>query len=223
MINNIILIAVSFGVPAIFLVGYFIYKPKNILKISKVVAITLLLLELFRFFYNAFLQDAGAMGAITSNNLTFSFISFMIVLGLFGTFGSNKFSKICSQVFNYCVLIPLILSLFNSSLYIFPSDTHMVISALYFLESGLIISLYVLSLLNMSKTPNKPSIIHVIISMVFALVYMLASVLIHYYWDQVPFNIMFLIAILTGVVSSIIPFFLNLLVYKLIKETNEDI
>ena len=131
MINSLILVIVSIFVPFFIILGTKIYKVNNINKVYKWLAISILVLELIKFFTNASFYDK----AITPpQDLKFSYISFLVVFILFSVFNKGKVGKFFKSITIYTSLIPLIFGLCTNRVYMNPLDTYYIIPATYYLE-----------------------------------------------------------------------------------------
>ena len=106
MINNILLVVFTLCIPVILFVSLFLYKKDNLEKVNKVIIIVTLALELIRFFYNASFYDKAKT---PSGELTFSFITFFIVFGLFASFNKGNLGIFFKRITSYTFLIPMAL------------------------------------------------------------------------------------------------------------------
>ena len=115
MINNILLVVFTLCIPVILFVSLFLYKKDNLEKVNKVIIIVTLALELIRFFYNASFYDKAKT---PSGELTFSFITFFIVFGLFASFNKGKLGIFFKRITSYTFLIPMFFAIFAPRVYL---------------------------------------------------------------------------------------------------------
>lgn len=148
MIDIAVLILTCSFVPFIVLFGIKIYSYTNYSKVFKGLTLTLLGLELLRFFYTASLYEKAVMPA---NDVSFSFISVLCMIALFAAFNSGKTGKTCGKILIVLSLVPIVFSLFNAEIYNNTEDIYAVTKALYFVEAGLIIALALIKCRTESK------------------------------------------------------------------------
>ena len=114
MFDILSLIIISIFIPAIIVGGTKLYKCNNIQKVIKIFAIIFFALELFRFFYNArFYPDAKTYAP----NLKFSYMAVYVIMMLFAAFNNGKLGEFLKKAVILTSLIPLILGLFNPTIY----------------------------------------------------------------------------------------------------------
>ena len=90
------------------------------------------------------------------------FVPFFIILGtkIYKVNNINKVYKFFKNITIYTSLIPLIFGLCTNRVYMNPLDTYYIIPATYYLESGLIIGLASLFILNLEEVNYKNELIN---------------------------------------------------------------
>ena len=213
MINSLILVIVSIFVPFFIILGTKIYKVNNINKVYKWLAISILALELIKFFTNASFYDK----AITPpQDLKFSYISFLVVFILFSVFNKGKVGKFFKNITIYTSLIPLIFGLCTNRVYMNPLDTYYIIPATYYLESGLIIGLASLFILNLEEVNYKNELINALYSLGIWAIYIGIMIGTKYYWklDAITYDLSFYLSIFLSILSIPIAYLAIYLINK---------
>lgn len=168
--------------PIIIINGMKYYKIR-IDKSAKVLAYILLGCELFRFFYTAQFYERAYMPA---DKVTFTFITFSVVIVLFAALNKSCFGKICKTLVVYTSLIPIIMALIYPHIYINEYDTYAVCKALYFAETGIIISVAILFMKDEIKKINIKSLLF---SLAFVFIYIFANAMRNIFWiPNMQFN-----------------------------------
>lgn len=137
--NTLFLVLISVFVPIIVFAGVKIYRAKNLRKLIIGLTITLLVLEILRFFCNAILyKDAVTPKA----DMKFGITTIMCILALFATFNKSKFSvDVLRPIFVLASLGPVIIGMFNLNSYVNTLDVNGVCKAFYMLECGFILAI----------------------------------------------------------------------------------
>ena len=140
IVNIIILLVVAAFVPTITLVGYHYYKTKSVKRLNIILVLLLLGLELVRFFYNA---ASYPEAKVPSGSLTFTFVTFAVVISLFAVFAENRVGHFFRKLNVLTALVPVILAASLTHITNLPNDDFTVMKALYMVEAGLYITLAV--------------------------------------------------------------------------------
>lgn len=202
MVKLILLIFISFCVPVIGIVGlktYGIKKDKSL----KIIAISLLVLEIFKFFYNASLYENGATPI---ESLSFSIITLLVVTTLFGAFGNQKLQKTFANLSAYCSVVPIILAIFNHSVYEVGEDTHAMLTGMYFLQTGL---LMIFSVLHFSGNKDFP-LSDIVYPVIFLGFFLGLTAFTNYCWTT---NFLFTQDTITNVLMMICILFMPVTIY----------
>lgn len=142
MMDYVSIIVISLFVPILVLGGAKLYGYKNNEKLLKAFAITLLAVDLLRFFYNAKLF---ANATTPANELRFSYLTIYSVMVMFSAFASGKLGAFFKTAVAYTSLIPFIIAIFNPAIYTNSLDNFSVVKACYFVECGLALLVGILS------------------------------------------------------------------------------
>lgn len=208
MLDNILLVLTSIFIPFIILISLRLYNYKNDQKLSKILIIITLSLELFRFFYNASFYDKAKT---PSGYLTFSFITFLIVFGLFAIFNHTKLKVFFKKVFALTCLIPTTFALFASRVYESeivdgkPLDTYTVLPCLYFIECGLLITIGIIFIKQMISDNVKSISFSMLYGILVYVLYTLVSIATKFAWEiQYDFDINFYLSIGCSLLSIIV-------------------
>lgn len=187
MLNMILLILSAVLIPVIGYSAIKTYEPKYTYKSAlKGLIISLLVVALFRFFYSASLYENAFLPA---KELTFSYLSLLIIFGLIAVFNKDKYGQFFEKLFVLTALIPAIFPLFATRIYLNPEDVHFVTTALYFVETGLVTTIALFMLL--SKKINF-TYKDVLISAGVFLSYMVVAILLNFGWRlEIPFDFKF--------------------------------
>ena len=127
----------------IFILGLKHFKKDNIYAL-KFLAVTILMLEIFKFFYNA---STFARGTTPAQYLPLTIVTLISVAAMFGAFKSDG-SKLGAPMRSLVVLtalVPLILVAFNDTAWYRPHDMTEgvqigMVAAIYFVQCGLILA-----------------------------------------------------------------------------------
>lgn len=174
-------------------------------------------LELFRFFYTAQFYQRAYMPA---DKVTFTFLTFSLLACLFATFNKNKLGCLSKTIFTFTALAPIIIALLYPHVYTNELDEYAVVKALYFVESGITLTI---ALMFLKEEISKVSMKSIIFSISFVAIYIFANVMRNIYWipsmsfDLKWFLCMGLIILSTGLVYGITFF----LAKKDLKKINE--
>lgn len=211
MLNNILLIVTSIFIPFMILISLRLYNYKNDQKLTKILIIITLSLELFRFFYNASFYDKAKT---PSGYLTFSYITFLIVFGLFAIYNHNKLGVFFKKVFSFTCLIPTFFALFASRVYesekevegvLTSLDTYSVLPCLYFIECGLLITIGVVFIRQLVFESVKSLSFSLLFSVLVYVLYTLISIATKFAWEiQYNFDINFVLSITVSLITIII-------------------
>ena len=212
LIDLIALIVITAFVPLMVFIGAKLHSYKNYDKLLKAFAITLLAVDLFRFFYNA---KFYANATTPANELRFSYLTIYSVIVMFSAFSSGNIKKFFSQATLYTALIPIVIGVFNPKVFVNALDTHAVLKALYFIESGIAVLVAILCLINNKEISSVKSLVAPIIS--FAVYFVFYSLAIHFWNFGYEFNLTFLLTLVISLVSIAVVYGITLLI-KCIKK-----
>lgn len=200
MITKLIFVVTCLFIPFFIILGVKLYKTKNISKVQKVLAIVVFAIGLFRFFYNAKLYYSQPDNhSPIASDLTFSFISLLSVLILFGAFNKQKFGKTLNYITIFSSLIPLIFGLIcdrpftNSS----SLDEFYVLPATYYLQTSLLITYACIEMMELKKKVKLLNLFYVaLISLGLWVLYVVLMVATNYYWKlNISYNVEFYLSI----------------------------
>ena len=178
-------------------------------KSLKVLTYILLGFELFRFFYTAQFYNRAYLPA---DKVTFTFLTFSVVVALFATFNKSKFGEVCKTLLVFTALAPTIIALFYPHVYTNDLDTYAVTKALYFAENGILITMAVLLIKDEISKVNKNSLLY---SLGFTFVYIFANIMRNIYWfPNMQINLIWYLCMGFIVLSVCLSF----IVYFLIKK-----
>lgn len=200
MFDSLFLILISIFVPIIVFTGFKIFKCTNYQKILNVLSIVLLALEILRFFYSTtFYTDAET----PKEDLKFGIITILSIFSLFATFNNSKIKDSLRSIFVLVSLSPIILGLFDPSIYINSLDVNGVCKAMFMVQCGLTLAIalfYVLD--NLKINP-----LNILWSVIFILIYVGINSLTIWYWKMnTEFNLLWYMSYLTVVISIAIMF-----------------
>lgn len=217
MIDIISLFLIVIFVPLIVLVGVKLYKPKDLRKLFIAFSITLLAIELLRFFVNAsFYENA----VVPSQDLKLSFVTFLSVIVFFAVFNKGKIGNILKNIFVLTSICPIIIALFNKNVYFSTLDTYGLIKALYFLECGVVILLTILFVLDSKESLN---LLQLGFGCIFALGYVFVNFLANYFWTtNVKFDGLWFAQMAVLVVSVGVVYLLLYIVKKFCKKSVKE-
>lgn len=216
MINNILLVVFTVCIPLILFISLYLYKKDNFEKVNKILIISTLVLELIRFFYNASFYDKAKT---PSGELTFSFITFFIVFGLFSSFNKGKVGLFFKRVTSFTFLIPMFFAIFAPRVYLALAkdeagnslDIYAVENAIYFVECGLVSSFGLINLYLNRKENLKFHMFSLLFSFSVYALYTLISIGTKYAWDiQYDYDLNFYLSIFVSLLSIFIPFIYTL-------------
>ncbi len=209
MIDVLCLFLIVIFVPIIVLVGIKIYNPNSYKKLLVAFAITMLGIELLRFFVNASFYESAI---VPSNDLKLSFVTFLCVIVFFGIFNKSKFGETCKNIFILTSLNPIIVALFNSKVYLSPFDNYGLIKALYFLECGFVVLLAILFVLD-KKEEIKP--LQMLYSIIFVLGYAVVNFMANYFWKtDIKFNWLWFLQMSVLIISTTFVYLIYYLLRK---------
>ena len=200
MFDSLFLILISIFVPIIVFTGFKIFKCSNYQKFLNVLSIVLLALEVLRFFYSTtFYTDAET----PKEDLKFGIITILSIFSLFATFNNSKIKDSLRSIFVLVSLSPIILGLFDPSVYINSLDVNGVCKAMFMVQCGLTLAIalfYVLD--NLKINP-----LNILWSVIFILIYVGINALTIWYWKMnTEFNLLWYMSYLTVVISIAIMF-----------------
>lgn len=200
MFDSLFLILISIFVPIIVFTGFKIFKCSNYQKFLNVLSIVLLALEILRFFYSTtFYTDAET----PKEDLKFGIITILSIFSLFATFNNSKIKDSLRSIFILVSLSPIILGLFDPSIYINSLDVNGVCKAMFMVQCGLTLAIalfYVLD--NLKINP-----LNILWSVIFILIYVGINALTIWYWKMnTEFNLLWYMSYLTIVISIAIMF-----------------
>lgn len=213
MFDILALILLSVFVPLIILVGTKLYNYKNYQKLIKVFAIILFAVDLFRFFYNArFYAKATTPVA----DLKFSYLAVYSIMMLIATFNNGKLGNFFKKAVVLTSLMPIVLGIFNPTIYTSALDGYAVLKACYFVESGLSVALAILICKSGSvKIGLKNTIWGALVACGYALINFLSI----YFWaTNYTINLMWYMQMLACIASV---FVVYLVYYLISKKTNK--
>lgn len=177
MFDSLFLILISIFVPIIVFTGFKIFKCSNYQKFLNVLSIVLLALEILRFFYSTtFYTDAET----PKEDLKFGIITILSIFSLFATFNNSKIKDSLRSIFVLVSLSPIILGLFDPSIYINSLDVNGVCKAMFMVQCGLTLAIalfYVLD--NLKINP-----LNILWSVIFILIYVGINSLTIWYWKM---------------------------------------
>ncbi|MGM9859048.1 MAG: hypothetical protein ACI311_07395 [Bacilli bacterium] len=222
MLNSILLIVTSIFIPVIIFYSLYLYKYKNNHKVSRILIISSLSIELFRFFYNASFYDKAKT---PSGYLTFSFITFLIIFGLFAVFNTAKLGTFFKRVFSYSFAIPTLFAIFAPRVYLSQQvevegtlkylDTYSVLPCLYFIECGLLITLGIIFLTEFSSYDIKKHSISLVFALAIYVVYTGISIGTKFTWEiEYNFDLNFYLSVFIPVLSMFIIYIISILLSK---------
>lgn len=200
MFDSLFLILISIFVPIIVFTGFKIFKCTNYQKFLNVLSIVLLALEILRFFYSTtFYTDAET----PKEDLKFGIITILSIFSLFATFNNSKIKDSLRSIFVLVSLSPIILGLFDPSIYINSLDVNGVCKAMFMVQCGLTLAIalfYVLD--NLKINP-----LNILWSVIFILIYVVINALTIWYWKMnTEFNLLWYMSYLTVVISIAVMF-----------------
>ena len=200
MFDSLFLILISIFVPIIVFTGFKIFKCTNYQKFLNVLSIVLLALEILRFFYSTtFYTDAET----PKEDLKFGIITILSIFSLFATFNNSKIKDSLRSIFVLVSLSPIILGLFDPSIYINSLDVNGVCKAMFMVQCGLTLAIalfYVLD--NLKINP-----LNILWSVIFILIYVGINSLTIWYWKMnTEFNLLWYMSYLTVVISIAVMF-----------------
>lgn len=200
MFDSLFLILISIFVPIIVFTGFKIFKCSNYQKFLNVLSIVLLALEVLRFFYSTtFYTDAET----PKEDLKFGIITILSIFSLFATFNNSKIKDSLRSIFVLVSLSPIILGLFDPSVYINSLDVNGVCKAMFMVQCGLTLAIalfYVLD--NLKINP-----LNILWSVIFILIYVVINALTIWYWKMnTEFNLLWYMSYLTVVISIAVMF-----------------
>ena len=200
MFDSLFLILISIFVPIIVFTGFKIFKCSNYQKFLNVLSIVLLALEILRFFYSTtFYTDAET----PKEDLKFGIITILSIFSLFATFNNSKIKDSLRSIFVLVSLSPIILGLFDPSVYINSLDVNGVCKAMFMVQCGLTLAIalfYVLD--NLKINP-----LNILWSVIFILIYVVINALTIWYWKMnTEFNLLWYMSYLTVVISIAVMF-----------------
>ena len=208
MFDLIGLFAVITFTPIIIINGMKHYKI-SVDKSIKILIYILLGFELFRFFYTAQFYERAYMPA---DKVTFTFITFSVILALFAGFNKGRFGQVCKSILVFTALCPIIVALVYPHVYINELDTFALCKALYFAQTGLVISIAILLL---KEEISKISVKALIFSLCFVLVYVFANAMRNIFWvSNVKFDLYWFICMGAIILSVIVVYFVCVLIAK---------
>ena len=201
IIDIAVLILIAVFVPVITMLGYKMYKTKSVKTLLIILVLIFLGLELVRFFYNATLYVEAK---VPSSNLTFSFISFGVVVSLFAVFANNKVGRFFQRMNVLTILIPILMAIAFPHIINLPNDIYTVMKAIYFVEAGLYITI-ALVLVVLQKL--KLNWISVAEAAGFTLAYIGVNVMTIYFFETpINFDLAYYISVAIVLVSVLIAY-----------------
>ena len=162
ILNLVILIAIAFATGLIFVLGFRHFEKSSVFAL-KFLAVSLIILEIFKFFYNASIfprynppidAEALPMGDTPAAYLSLTIVTLIGVMMLFGVFmkSDNKFGVIMRCTVLIVALVPILFTIFDNSAWYRPNDTFGylfgmtdsvqigMIGAIYFVQCGLVLA-----------------------------------------------------------------------------------
>lgn len=214
MLNIVLLLVSALLIPFIVVAALGTYKPVDGgKKVLKGLAIALLGSGLLRFFYSASLYENGFLPA---KELPFSYLSILMVFALFAVFNSGKSGTVLKKIFILTALVPVVFSLFNSRIYLNPDDTHLVTTALYFVEVGLVISLGTIFLWKENLAIKWGDLLFATLTF---LLYIGIATGLNFGWQlEIPFDLNFYLGYALALVSIFIVYLLSFLKRRLVSK-----
>ena len=200
MFDSLFLILISIFVPIIVFTGFKIFKCSNYQKFLNVLSIVLLALEILRFFYSTtFYTDAETPKEV----LKFGIITILSIFSLFATFNNSKIKDSLRSIFVLVSLSPIILGLFDPSIYINSLDVNGVCKAMFMVQCGLTLAIALFDVLdNLKINP-----LNILWSVIFILIYVVINALTIWYWKMnTEFNLLWYMSYLTVVISIAVMF-----------------
>lgn len=214
-----------FDLIALFLILIFapiiIFNGKKYYKISteksvRVLTYIFLGLELFRFFYTARFYPRAYM---PSDKVTFTFITFSLLVCLFAVFNKNKFGSICKTMLTFTALAPVVLAICYPHVYTNELDQYAVVKALYFAETGINLTI---ALLFLKEEVAKLNIKSLLFTLAFLAVYIFANVMRNIYWiANMSFDLKWYLCMGIIVILSIAIYLVGLLLKRKITKIND--
>lgn len=151
-----------------------------------------------------------------ADKVTFTFLTFSVVVALFATFNKSKFGEVCKTLLVFTALAPTIIALFYPHVYTNDLDTYAVTKALYFAENGILITMAVLLIKDEISKVNKNSLLY---SLGFTFVYIFANIMRNIYWiPNMQINLIWYLCMGFIVLSVCLSF----IVYFLIKKNKKN-
>lgn len=213
MFNILALIIISAFIPTIIIGGAKFYNYTNYQKLIKVFTITIFAVDLFRFFFNASLYNNGTTYA---PDLKFSYLAVYVIMMMFATFNNGKLGEFFKKAIVFTSLMPLVLGLFNPTIYTAALDTHSIIKACYFVECGLAVTLAILMYTKSNITINKLDIVWGIL---IACGYVLINFLSITFWNTTTqINLIWYLQMLTCLLSVGVVYLVHFLIKRFSKQ-----
>lgn len=208
MLRNILLVISAVLIPFIVIAAERTYKPKdNGRKIAIGLAIGLISVAMLRFFYNASLYEKAYTPA---KELTFSYMSLLILFALFAVFNKGKLGEISKKIFVGTALVSVTFPLFANRIFLNPDDTYFVTTALYFVEVGLVTSLATLFVYK-EKSMFEP--IDLLLPIAALIIYIGIAIGLNYVWKlEIAFDLNFYLGYGLSFVSIFLVFGITKLV-----------
>ena len=209
MIDVLSLFLIVIFVPVIVIAGIKVYNPNNYKKLLVAFSITILGIELLRFFVNASFYESAI---VPSNDLKLSFITFLCVIVFFAIFNKSKFGETCKNIFILTSLNPIIVALFNSKVYLSPFDNYGLIKALYFLQCGFVVLLAILFVVDKKEEIKQLQMLY---SIIFVLGYAVVNFMANYFWEtDIKFNWLWFLQMSVLIISTILVYLTYYLLRK---------
>ncbi len=194
--------------PIIIINGMKYYK-NGLAKSLSILSYILLGLELFRFFYTAQFYERAYM---PSDKVTFTFVSFSVVLALFAAFNKSKIGEICRSILPLTSLAPIIIALFYPHVYTNELDTYAVSKAMYFAEAGIVLTI---GILLAEEKLEKNTLFSLLESLAFVLVYILSNITRNVFWiPNMEFNLTWFLCMGAIILSVVLTYIVLLLARK---------
>ena len=176
-------------------------------KSLKVLAYILLGFELFRFFYTAQFYDRAYMPA---DKVTFTFITFVVVISLFACFSKSKLNEICKKILAFTMLGSIIIAICYPQVYTNELDTLAIAKALYFAECGISVTMAIILFKEVSLDVKS-----LLFSLCFVAIYIFANVMRNTFWiPNMSFDLRWFLCMGSIIISVVAVYLFNLLIRK---------
>lgn len=201
LMDIISIVVITISVPALFLVGMKVFKNEDYSKMIKIIAVSLFVAEVIRFFVVA---NKFNLGKVPADQLKIGFVTFVSIFGLFAAFFKKEVALRLRRVFVLVALLPLVIGIFQGRVYTLAEDEYAIVKGLYFLESGLSV---LLAALYIKEERLSFDLFDLLIGAGIVLAYFGLSIFYVNYWAlSIELNAMFFIEKAAMLVVSILTF-----------------